>query len=1265
MFLSKLKHIILPVLFFFVTYVLCLGQLTYYSDYHFRYLTMDDGLSNYRVNSICKDKNGFMWFGTNEGLNRFDGYNFKIFKNEQNDPNSINNNIIRQIINLKDGRLCIATDGGIDFYDDDIECFTHLECFDKNKCMSTTWSVNQGKDGTLWIGCLNGLFYKKKDEPKARNFTTENSWFNNYEVTEVYEDKSQNLWIGTKEQGIFVYHTKIKKYSHFLADPNNPKAINQNWIEAIYQDKEGNIWIGTNESGINLFNPKDSTFSSVPISGVENSKIRVRDFAQDKFGRLWVGTFIGLYMKVPGKNEIYEYAVSSNPYSKLLNNSIYDILIDDNDLLWVGTYAGGVNYCDFNQKKFRHFEASSNDNRYLNDRIIYSVIQDKDSNIWVATERGGVNFYNRKTFLFTYYNMDNTILQSNNIKALVCDLKNNLWIGTYKGLYYFNTKTKKIITYLNDPKNPASLSHDIIYNLASDDDDNLWIGTRNGVDLLPLNGKKFIHYPSHFNLQNGLKKDAINCILIDSKKNVWVGSALYGLFKYNKNENDFIQYSDKIVSQAIYTLCEDTRGQIWAGGIHGFFCINPQNKNIIHYTENDGLPTNTVYRIIDDKDKNLWISTTTGITKFINGVNTPNIPKFQTYNSRDGIFIKQFTNNSYFKSASGELFFAGVDGFVSFFPDQIKENPFLPAVQITQLKIFNKDVQVGQKIENIVVLTQAINKSKEINLSFKHNVFSLEFAGLHYSIPENIKYAYILEGFDKDWTYTSADKRMATYTNLHGGKYIFKVRASNSDGKWNDSMAILVINIRPPFWRTPLFYVFLFIFLILLIAFIIRFRTKSLEVQKQMLEKRVKERTMDVSEANVMLEERQEEIVMQNEELAMHRNNLERLVLERTSELEKAKSKAEESDHLKLAFLANMSHEIRTPMNAIVGFSSLMIDEADVEERKKYLEIINNNSNSLLVLINDILDISMIESNQLKFMISTFDPLPIFREFEKTALLKDTKKLDIQLKNTGSESSVTIKADIIRFRQIVGNLIDNALKYTDEGHIYFGFEVQGDKVVFYFEDTGIGINQSNFDKIFNYFEKIESTKIKLYRGTGIGLSICKKLVEIMGGSIWLQSGENKGSTFYFSLPCENVSSSTQIANKQEDKIEIADAINIIIAEDEVANTFLLEKILNKRNLPVLFKAINGREVVHYLKQHNDLKNTVVLMDIKMPELNGIEALEEIRKFNKTIPIIAVTAYATEIEKREILQHSFAGYVSKPINREELYRVIMDVAKKNT
>jgi len=541
---------------------------------------------------------------------------------------------------------------------------------------------------------------------------------------------------------------------------------------------------------------------------------------------------------------------------------------------------------------------------------------------------------------------------------------------------------------------------------------------------------------------------------------------------------------------------------------------------------------------------------------------------------------------------------------------------------------------------------------QKLVFSSKEYVIGIEYAALHYQSPKDNRYAYMLEGFDRDWNYVG-NQQMATYTNLPHGNYTFKVKAANPQGLWNNEPTTIKLVIKP-FWYNTLFFKILAVLIILLIGFSIHLvRIALLKRQKNMLEKMVLKRTEELSEANTLLEEKKEEISLQNDVLLRSRNDLEKRVAERTHELTIAKDKAEESDKLKSAFLANMSHEIRTPLNAIVGFSSLLYDEEmDLNQKRSCINIINNNSDTLLTIINDILDISIIEANQLILYKERFCVDEVLAELKDYYDLKNAKGLLIECTNTRNQSKIFIYNDPIRFRQIFMNLLNNAFKFTDSGSIMFGYKIEGKIIRFFVEDTGIGISESNKIKIFDHFHKIEPYTNKFHQGTGIGLSLCKRLVNLMGGDIYVESVVNKGSVFYFTLPYTVVpEGDNEVPSIHKVKVHL-DNVTIIVAEDIPDNYFLIERLLDRTGASITW-AHNGKEAVDLVKEKHD-QNLIVLMDIKMPVMNGFEACKLIKQMNAKIPVIAITAYATAGDKDNILKNNFDDFISKPLNFDKLW-----------
>jgi signal transduction histidine kinase/ligand-binding sensor domain-containing protein/CheY-like chemotaxis protein len=1240
------------------------NSTTVHRQYSFKYITINEGLSHNLVTTCLQDKNGYMWFGTFNGLNRYDSYKIEIYKNNPKDSNSIYSNEIFSLFEDSQGTLWVGTKLGICKYNPQLNNFTRVG-LNKGKevLYPLVLAIIEDKEHNVWFGSDNGLYSINLKTNKTEHF----SLLSNVEdaaifIQKLLIDKHGNFWIGTINHGLFLFDRKKLSFKQFVNDKNIANTISENNIESIFEDSKGNFWIGTNNNGLNLFNYKDSTFLRIWIDSKEINSGRIRKIIEDKNGRLWFGTRAGLYIKDEKNISFYRYAYVDHKISKLLHNSIYDILIDNAGIMWIGTYAGGVNYTNLEKKKFVHYTVLRNDNSFLNSSVVQCFLEDNDGNLLIGTEDGGINYFDRKEDKFrfiTHKSENSNTLNTNDIKSIIKDKLGNLWIATYnKGIDYYDLRNNQIRHYQHDKNNPKSIIDNNVSCFFIDELENLWIGTKSGLDILPKGKKDFIHFLSH-HPNSGLPQDGVLCIYQDRKKNIFLGLEMNGLFLFNKKDSTFKGFKLPEIS-SIRAIYKDSKDQLWATSDNGLMCIHEnEEKPFVYYNADNGLTGNICYGILEDNDYNLWISTAAGLMKFRKAVLHPENPDFVTYDPSEGIQSKQFVFNSFYKDKNGEMYFGGINGFNSFFPEEISERKNFSNVVITGLKIFNHNVEIGEKISDFIVLTKSIQTLDELILSYKHNVFTIEFSSLDFAKTNKNKYAYMLQGFEKDWNYADVNKTTATYTNLPGGEYVFRVKSSNSDGIWGPNEKILKINVIPPFVQTIWFKIILSILILVIFGIIYYTRVYNLERQKNILTLNVNERTQELMTLNTLLEEKQEEIIAQNHELENHQINLENLVNERTKELEKAKIRAEESDKLKSSFLANMSHEIRTPMNAIVGFSSLLNSDNTKEQEENYIEIINSNCESLMVLIDDILDISQIEADQLKLFKTSFKINPILNELEQFYTIHQDKGLKIKFLNE-ENLDIAIFNDITRFKQVLNNLLNNAVKYTDIGEIYFGYRHKEDLLEFFVSDTGIGIDNSEYKNIFDHFKKIENKKERLYRGTGIGLSISQKLVELMGGKIWLKSELNKGSTFYFCLPYSKVDdkafAESKIVKTSGKQIFAESELTILIAEDDFNNYFLLESLLKTLNVNIIW-AKNGKEAVEFTQKIKNLDKCIILMDIKMPEMDGIEAFQEIRKISSAVPVFAVTAYATQNEKNEIVQRGFNGFFAKPIKSHEIIETI--------
>ncbi|MBN1952165.1 MAG: response regulator, partial [Bacteroidales bacterium] len=968
-------------------------------------------------------------------------------------------------------------------------------------------------------------------------------------------------------------------FSTYKNEMIKPHSISGNSVYSIYQDRSGIIWVGTDWTGLNHFKLEESRFS-------------------------------------------HEYAEKSYD-DKLINNIIYSLMIDKQGMLWIGT-GEGVNIFDRQKNSYVLFQSDPQDQSTISNNSVRTIIQDSKGNIWLGTEDGLCRYLPRTKSFKRYPDIFKD--GEKEIIISLCESPDGkIWIGTYgEGLFCFDPGTGEVKKYTHDPSDPYSLSDNIIWKILDSRDGYLWIGTAQG-----------------------------------------------GLCKYDAREDVFYCYrhdpenEKSLISNFILTLYLDHDRRLWVGTRSGLERLENDdlvNPDFIHYALEDASSSKTINGIIEDNLNRLWVTTTSGLTMM-----DPSNKSMVTYFQEDGLPGDEFSINSICSdSGTGEIFVGGIKGYSRFIPGKMKAESEAPQTKIIDLKLDHQSVPIGRTPNGELILRKDICYTEHISLAYRENyVISFEYAALQYINSYMVQYAYILDGYESEWNFVG-NERLATYRNLPPGNYTFKVKAANLDGEWSGISSVLRIDVRPPLvippwyqkFNTPLFKVLATLILITFISIIIYLRLRILRNRQRVLEEMVNKRTEQLSEVNVLLEEKQEEVSIQNEELLRHRYKLENLVEERTKELSEAKLKAEEADRLKSAFLANMSHEIRTPMNAIIGFSTLIDDELlEPSERKYFIKMIKNNGDTLLTLINDIIDISTIEANQLVLYKERFSLDNIMQEVYTFHSLKKKRKTELQLVKSKNQMDTYLENDPIRLRQILNNLVGNALKFTEQGYVRMSYTRTADHVLIRVQDTGIGISGEDQEKIFDHFHKLDSDETKLYEGTGIGLAISKKLVELMDGTIRVTSELGKGSTFEFTLPYdESVQPEKIIESLKPGRIPDLKGMHILVAEDEKNNYLLLEKMLGKTGATILW-AENGKIALEMLENLEYAGKLIILMDIKMPVMNGIEANKKIKKKHRDVPVIAVTAYAQLGDKNRIMSHNFDDYLSKPINPEELYKLL--------
>jgi signal transduction histidine kinase/ligand-binding sensor domain-containing protein len=785
------------------------------SNIKFERISLEEGLSQSVVSCIIQDYLGFMWFGTQDGLNRYDGTKFITYKNDSKNKNSICNNFIVCLFEDTNKNLWIGTKDGLSMYDRNRDLFFNYKVEHDNSNLVSSNQINaiaEDKAGNFWIGTYgSGIinFDRGKNifSVYRRNENDPYSLSEN-RINDIRDDGEGNLWVGTWGGGLNFFDIKNKKFiRHQLSkDENNNISIRR--INSLYTDSNGILFVCTN-NGLYEYSKKENEFinySNDPQNQFSLSDDLVSLIYEDSAGNYWVGTREGGLNSFDRKSgEFYSYKYDMEIPSGISNNSIMTIYEDRSGIIWIGTFGGGINKFNKQPKKIQHYFSDSGNPSGLSSNDVCCFCEDSENNIWIGTRDSGICVFNRtkKTFTNFRHNPDDiNSLCHDMVNSIIEDNDGNIWIGTLGGgLNKFDKKTKQFTHYKNDPGNKNSLSHNTVFTLAKDKRGIIWIGTSGGgLNKFDAQTEKFTKYISDTANASAISSNSIISIFNDSDDTIWIGTDNGGLNKFNSREEKFFHYThnpdnlSSISGNGILTIYEDSSGTLWFGtsgfGLNRF---NKDKKTFERITEKDGLPNNVINGILEDNKGNLWISTNNGLSKF-----NPKTPSFRHYDARDGFQSNEFNNWANLKLKNGELLFGGINGFNIFNPEDMKDNSFIPPVVITDFQIFNKHVPVSEKNQ---ILKKAISVESEIILSYRESVFSFEFVSLDYSIPGKNQYAYKMDGFDKEWVY-SGNRRFVTYTNLDHGEYLFRVKGSNNDGVWNENGAKIKITITPPFWKT-------------------------------------------------------------------------------------------------------------------------------------------------------------------------------------------------------------------------------------------------------------------------------------------------------------------------------------------------------------------------------------------------------------------------------------------------------------------------------
>lgn len=1212
----------------YILYILCLlfvpqVVVSQQSDFNFVNFTTSNGLSSNTVNAILKDKYGFMWFGTDDGLNRFDGLTFSVYRHKEGDSTSLGGNSILALHEDRTGNLWIGTNNTLSCYNRRKDAFINYK-FTFNNTARTLFCDHTGQ---VWVGSYIGLFRLNPRTGKVVRYMADpgkpGKLASNI-ITCILEDSRHRLWIGGNA-GLYLYQPQADNFKHFSHEAADSLSLPGNSIKVMTEDHNGNLWIGTEDNGLSMLLPDGRHFRTYQHSNTQKKSLSsncIWSLAAENANRIWVGTEEGLNIFDLQKktSQRIEHDVR-NRYS-LQGKSVRSIYIDNNGIYWVGTYQGGISKYDRNLAFFNLRESNPFDPQGLTAPIVTSFSEDANGDIYVGTDGGGINLFHRNTGLFSHPRFYQDIKPPAVLSLEHAD--GLLWIGTFMhGIYTLNMQTGKVHQYLKGDSASQPSGNDI-FCLKKDRRGNIWIGTNgNGVNVYdPVSGvfRRFdgVRYYKKDSI-TVLNRGFIRTIEEDKAGNIWIGTIGAGIIMLDASGKIIRTYTTKnseLPANNVQTICAGQSGRIWVG-IHsaGLCLFDPKTGKFQRYAEQEGLSNAVIYKILEDDAGKVWVSSNKGISSF-----DPSTSTFKNYYQYNGLQRSTFCLGAGLKTEKGELFFGGLEGFNYFTPRQLNYNRIVPRIVLTDLKIGNISVIPGEH----AAIQSHISLADCIRLDYKQH-FTINFATLNYTAPQESRYSYMLQGFDKGWN-DIGTSRMAVFSNLRPGKYIFRVRASCDDGAWHTEEAVINIIIRPPFWLTIYAYIF---YLLAAIALLWGMRYRAIRKLK----------------TRFALEQ-------------------ERLQVRQAIEMDRKEAERQrEFEQVKIKYLMNLSHEFRTPVSLIVGPVDKLIQNETAPEKLKHLNLVKRNARRLLNMVNQLLDFRKLEEQETKLDLSRDDIISFIAEVIE--LFKDiSEHRQISFLFTSSISRYYTAFDRDKLERVLFNLLSNAFKFTPkEGAISLSVDADPDGgIIIKVADTGVGMKPEVQEKIFNRFYQGDENPAIINQGSGIGLSITAEFVKMHGGLINVESIPGKGSTFTVHLPLEKMEelrlpdvetpgepASPEAAHPvshQHAEVAAADKLTVLLVEDNKDFRYYL-----KDNLQPFYKVVEAADGREGWQKALSAHPQVIVSDINMPYMDGIQLSRKVRFDKRTshIPVILLTALAGDAFQIKGLETGASDYLTKPFN----------------
>ena len=1234
--MMRLYRFILPILFFASCYPSLLGQ----SSWLFKQLAVRDGLSHNQINHIFKDSRGFMWFSTASGLNRYDGNKFKVFSYNPNDENSLPDNLILGVQEDITGRLWIHTANGYTVYNPEIEKFEKSTLLLKE--MGITNPVDLifiDDDKNVWCYVTASGFYRYHADSGQLVFFPQDGQPGNLDIGTITDLKeSESNYFFVFRSGLIQYmdkkSLKVNNSDNFILNHQHANSVNYQ----AFVDSDNDLWIYSDMPlGAWFYDSRQYEWKCV---GSQQSDFpffltsdMIQDIIQDSAGLIWMATDHG-GIDIIDKKDNKLINLQNQPYDErsIAHNSINCIYADQKDIIWVGTYKNGISYFSESIYKFGidHLHYFSKIDHFKPD--VNSIIKDEDENIWIGSNGSGLVHLNRKDGYYRLYSHDpsNSCSLTSNIVVSLCAAKSGkIWIGTYlSGMDCFDGK--KFVHYRHDPNNPNSLANNNVWSIVEDRSGMIWIGTL-GSGLQRFNPENGQFTTFNNSIKQQLSSEFISSICLGKNDRLILGTAI-GLTIFDiKNEHFEILQSNRRGDQFFTNLnvnhvFEDSRGLIWIGTRNGLNIWDPKQDKITQLYKSDGLADNVISGIVEDNQHNMWITTSNGISNIM--IHAHSITgeyhfSFVNYREEDGLQSHEFNLRSVFKSPDGEILLGGTRGFNFFNPENIRYNTSQPKVLFTGLRLFNEEVEVGVEYQGNRILESDLNRVEEVTFKYRQNVFSVEFSAMNYVLPEKTTYAYMLEGFNTDWLITDPGVHSVTYTNLAPGDYTLSVKAANSDGFWSEDSAVLHIHIKPPFWLSPLAYIFYFL-LLMMILLLARY---------------------------MIIRNEQQKFKMKQIELEAERKH--------------------EIDDMKLRFFTNVSHELRTPLTLILSPLENMMKSAADGHQKQQLSLIHKNAIRLLNMVNQLLDFRKSDVNDYALNLSYGDIISFLRN-SCSHFAEYAEKKNIRLTFYSSVDKLSMVFDEDKMGKIMMNLLSNAIKFTEKNGtvdvvakvLPKGSDDELDRLEIRVIDSGLGVKEEEKRRIFERFYQGE-VRNEDSPGSGIGLHIVKEFVSLCKGSIQVYDNVPKGSQFVLLFPVERLEYIVSQPAAEKEQMDDPDegAVNgenedmaqrnettILLVDDNDDFRYFMRDTLKKDFS--LLDASNGKEAWEKIVEFSP---DIIISDVMMPEMDGYELCEKVKNDVRTshIPLILLTAHTAQEQELHGLEKGADDYITKPFNLDIL------------